>query len=167
MVLKRETNVFTQFVAVVLLAPVFLLIIPLLLAWLVCMLVYGAALTFIVWLLWGARGIDTLVVYSDSPHWRDYMTDSVIPRLQGRAIILNWSERRHWRTLSLPVAVFRFFAGDREYNPIVIVLRPFRYPQAFRYWQPFRDRKHGNLAALQKVESSLDACLHRNTSKGE
>lgn len=166
MVQKRETNVFKRVLTLVLLAPLIVLIVPLVLALFVGLLVYGLSLTSIVWLLWCSKGIDTLVVYSDSPNWRDYMTESVIPRLQGRSTILNWSERRHWRSLSLPVAVFRFFGGDREYNPIVIVLRPFRLPQTFRFWQPFRDRKHGNLAPLHELESRLDAYLNINTQDG-
>lgn len=159
---KRHVTIFKRIIAVVLLAPVVALIVPLILVLLAAMLVYGVLLTVIVWLLWCTRGIDTLVVYSDSPNWHDYMTESVMPKLQDRSIVLNWSERRHWRSFSLSVAVFRFFGGDRQYNRIVVVLRPFRVPRTFRFWQPFRDRKHGNLAPLNDLECKLYSYLELN-----
>jgi hypothetical protein len=34
-----------------------------------------------VWCLWLPKGKDALVVYSDSPVWRDYMMQEVIPLL--------------------------------------------------------------------------------------
>ena len=126
---------------------------------LVAMLIYGICLTLIVWLTWCTRGIDTLVVYSNSPNWNDYMVESVLPRLQERSIVINWSERRSWRWYSLSVAVFHFFGGDREFNPMVVVLRPFSIPQSFRFWQPFRDRKHGDASSLHDVEKRLYTCL--------
>ncbi|QDS97794.1 hypothetical protein [Adhaeretor mobilis] len=159
----RETNTITKIIFMVLLAPVVVLIIPFALAMLFGLLVYGISLTAIVWLVWCSRGIDTLVVYSDSPNWHDYMTKSMIPRLQGRSIILNWSERRKWRSLTLPVAVFRYFAGHREYNPFVIVLRPFRLPKTFRFWRAFLDRKHGNLSPLHELEARLFNYLNIQT----
>lgn len=155
MAARPEANVVRKLFRIVVLAPVVFLIIPFALALVVGWFVYGVSLTMIVWLIWCTRGIDTLVVYSDSPNWRDYMIEAVLPRLQGRSFVLNWSDRRNWRSLSLPVAVFRFFGGDREYNPIVIVLRPFRIPKTFRFWQAFRERKHGYHTPLHELESRM------------
>ena len=155
MTTQRDSNVIARLVSILLLAPIVVLIIPFAIAMLLAMVIYGACLTLIVWLTWCTRGIDTLVVYSNSPNWHDYMVDSVLPRLHGRSIVINWSERRLWRWYSLPVAVFRFFGGDREFNPMVVVLRPFTIPRTFRFWQPFRDRKHGDVSSLHDIENRL------------
>lgn len=152
---KSDQNVFVKFASIALLAPLVILVIPFALAILIGLMIYGVLLTAIVWLVWCTRGVDTLVVYSDSPIWRDYMLENVIPCLRGRSVVLNWSERRHWRWYSLPVAVFHFFGGAREYAPIAVVFRPFRWPRTFRFWQPFRDRKHGDLFPLHGVEDRL------------
>ena len=37
---------------------------------------------------------DTLFIYSDSPIWREYMINEVLPLVHERAIVLNWSQRR-------------------------------------------------------------------------
>jgi hypothetical protein len=53
--------------------------------------------------LWLPRGKDIIVVYSDSSIWHEYMTNEVLPLLQERAIVLNWSERNRWPRLPLRV----------------------------------------------------------------
>jgi hypothetical protein len=156
---RRAQTLLCKVASIALLISIVILVIPFVLALLMGLLVYGTSLTIVVWIVWCTRGIDSLIVYSDSPKWHDYMLESVIPRLRGRSIVLNWSERRHWNSFSLPVAVVRFFGGDREYNPMVIVFRPFRIPRTFRFWQPFRDRKHGNDSSLRDVENQLYAYL--------
>jgi hypothetical protein len=44
----------------------------------------------------------------------------VLPAVGSRGVILNWSDRKQW-SYSLPVVLFRFFAGTREFNPLAIV----------------------------------------------
>ena len=166
MVTRRMSNAIFKLGSVLLLAVVVVLVIPFVIAMLAGMAIYGVSLTAIVWLIWCTRGVDTLVVYSNSPNWHDYMVETVLPRLQGRSVVINWSERRYWKWHSLPVAVFRFFGGDREFNPMVVVLRPFRIPRTFRFWQPFRDCKHGNVSSLHEVENRLYAYLDINTPQG-
>jgi len=162
MTTHSESNVLSRIASIFLIVPVILLIIPFAVMMFFGMVIYGVSLAAIVWITWCSRGIDTLVVYSNSPNWHDYMVDKIIPRLEGRAIIINWSERQHWKRNSLPVAVFRFFGGDREFNPMVIVIQPFKVPRTFRFWQPFRDRKHGNISSLHEVENRLYTCLDIN-----
>jgi hypothetical protein len=69
-------------------------------------LAYRALLYLFVWALWLPRGKDILFVYSDSPIWHEYMATHVLPLVQERAVILNWSERKKWSRWSLGVAVF-------------------------------------------------------------
>jgi hypothetical protein len=78
--------------------------------------------------------------------------------LGRRAIILNWSQRRLWHH-TLAVAVFRFFGGNREFNPLAIVFRPFRLAKSFRYYKPFRELKHGKPEAVDDLTDQLFALL--------
>ena len=80
---------------------------------------------------------DPLFVYSDSPIWHEYIVQHFLPYLGERAVILNWSDRKLWR-FSLARIAFRHFGGNREFNPLAVVFRPFGRTQAFRFWQPFR-----------------------------
>ena len=144
----------------ILLVVLFLpLLIPLALIALALYLIHGAALYAIVWLCWCTRGKHVLLVYSDSPIWHDYIEENIIPRLPRSTIILNWSQRRTWRWYSLPVTVVRFFGGTREFNPLVVAFRPCRRARTFRFWQAFRDYKHGNKRTLDAVERDMFAYL--------
>lgn len=145
-----------EILVVVLLLP---LLIPLALFALATYLVHGAALYTIVWLCWSTRGKNVLLVYSDSPIWHDYIEENIIPRLPRSTTILNWSQRRTWRWYSLAVMIVRFFAGTREFNPMVVAFRPFRRARTFRFWQAFKDYKHGNKRTLDSVERDMFAYL--------
>ena len=139
--------------------------IPLLLVLIVLGLVYvlaGAFLYTTVWCCWCARGRDVLFVYSDSPIWHDYVVERILPKIGARAIVLNWSERKRWRR-TLPVLVFRFFGGTRSFNPMALVFRPFRFARSFRFYEPFKDYKHGNSEALTKMEAAFHKLLAEST----
>ncbi len=145
-----------EILIVVLLLP---LLIPLVLFALTTYVVHGTALYALVWLCWCARGKYVLLVYSDSPIWHDYVEENIIPRLPCSTIILNWSQRRTWRWYSLAVMVVRYFGGTREFNPMVLVFRPFRWARTFRFWQAFKDHEHGNERTLDSVERDMFAYL--------
>jgi len=131
--------------------PLALVVIPLLFASLLYVLILAVGLHLAIWCVWCLRGRDILVVSSDSPVWHDYIEQNVLPRLGSRAVVLNWSRRKEWRW-SLARAAFFYFAGRREYVPLAVVFRPFRWTRTFRFWKPFRDYKHGRSEALQEME---------------
>src|SRR4051812_24296772 len=93
------------------------LLIPLIVLVLVLFLLHRAALYALVWILWLPSGKDTLVIYSDSPIWHDYMTQQILPFVEERAMVLNWSVRKKWHRWSLPVQIFRSFGGRYAFNP--------------------------------------------------
>jgi hypothetical protein len=141
---------------VVALLPV---ILPLALIALILGLAHRIALYALVWVLWLPRRRDTLLVYSDSPIWQEYMTTQVLPLVQERAVVLNWSERKRWPRLSLAVQVFHSFGGRREFNPLVIVFRPFARAKRFRFWQPFQDWKRGYKEPVERLRQELFVAL--------
>ena len=108
--------------------------------------------------VWGIRGKNLLLVYSESPHWHRYVNENWLPRWGHRAVVLNWSERRSWtRPVRAEVALFRAFAGRREFNPLGIVV-----PNAgsdvhvVRFWRAFREYKHGKDRLLRQAEAELE-----------
>ena len=122
------------------------------------LLLYGThriALYALIWLLWLPKGKDVLVVYSDSPIWHDYMTTQIVPLVEERAVILNWSERNKWPKWSFPTHVFRSFGGRRDFNPMVAVFRPFRRAKLFRFWSAFKDSKHGYSEPVDRLRNEL------------
>ena len=149
---RRTLPLIVRAPLVVALVLVLLPLIPLLLA---TYLLYGIVLQLVIWLCWCTRGVNVLLVYSDSPNWHDYIETHIMPRLPPSAVVLNWSDRRNWKMLSLPVMAFRFFGGSREFNPLVVVFQPFRWAKAYRFWNPFKDYKHGKTATLEELENKL------------
>ena len=147
---RQLADVFGLLLLVVLLP----LIVPLVIVALALHVLSGAFLHLAVWCCWCARGRYVLFVYSDSPIWHDYVEAHILPRLGQRAIVLNWSSRSSWRR-TLAVLAFRYFGGHRTFNPLALVFRPFRLARHFRFYEPFREFKHGETEAVTKMEREL------------
>ena len=135
---------------------------------------------------WGRTGKRGLLVYSNSPHWQRYVEERWLPRLEDALVVLNWSDRAKWnRKHPFEAQLFRRFAGDREFNPLAVIFLPREQHATFkawwlaikqgdavgmlapsahdvkviRFWQPFRDFKHGKERALRQAEAELFAAI--------
>ena len=105
---------------------------------------------------WGRAGKRILLVYSRSPHWQHYIENNWLPRLQGRVVLLNWSDRAMWRRpLPLEVRSFYYWGGAEDFNPIAIVFPARGRVRAVRFWRAFREFKHGKYGKLRKAEEEL------------
>lgn len=117
-----------------------------------------------------------LLVYSNSPNWKDYIEKTIIPKVEPHAEILNFSERTKWGELEDQTGVELFLAfsgvekiksrgkiewGGREYNPVVIVLLPNIRPKVIRFWKAFKDHKHGKDQKLRILEQELSGYLKK------
>jgi hypothetical protein len=118
-------------------------------------LLYRGALYLLVWLLWLPKGKDILFVYSDSPIWHEYMTTEILPLVERRAVVLNWSERSKWPLWSIGVSVFHRFGGVRDFNPLVVLFRPLRRAETFRFWSAFKDWKRGYREPVERLRQEL------------
>src|SRR5262249_19151097 len=99
------------------------LIIPLAILSLVLLALHRAVLYMLVWLLWLPRGKDVLFVFSDSPIWRDYMAQQVLPLVQERAVPetsllvprypLPPEQSKSWTSISAQITAERDLAVQR------------------------------------------------------
>ena len=121
-------------------------------------------LYFSSWILWLPRGRSVLFVHSDSPVWSGYLEKEMFPYIEQRTVFLNWSERKHWKP-GLAVMAFRHFGGSQNFNPMAIVFRPFRIQKSFRFYEAFKDFKHGNPESVERMKRDLFDCLgiHEDT----
>ena len=62
-----------------------------LLASLPLLFLYKVLLRILVLRYWIREGKDVLFVYSDSPVWREFMLNEVLPLVRERAVVLNLS----------------------------------------------------------------------------
>ncbi len=137
---------------------------PLLLVWVAAYVlwffVWGAVLRIWFWRAHAAKGRPVLFVYSESPNWQTYIESNILPHISERAVILNWSERRLWSSSSpWEARFFRRFAGDRDFNPLALVLCENGRIKTVRFHQAFLDFKHGKESALRAAEAELFALV--------
>ena len=130
---------------VILFSPILIIVILLHFLW-------GAILYLAIWLT--SKQQFVVFVYSNSPIWKDYVEGEILPYLGNRAVILNWSERRNWRT-SLAVLAFNYFGGYRNFNPIGMVFRPFRSVKTYRFFEAFQEFKHGKVQRVEELKREL------------
>src|SRR5262245_12867595 len=134
--------------------PLLAVLLPVIAVGVVLWLTAAIVLQLIVWTTWCPRGRYALVVYSNSPIWKDYFERRLLPAIGNRAVVLNWSERRQW-SYALPVALFTCFGGRREFNPLAVVFAPLAWPRRFRFYRPFQAFKHGRPDEVEAMSRCL------------
>jgi hypothetical protein len=102
-------------------------------------------------------GKDVLVVYTDSPHWKEYIETRWLPRWGDRAIAFDRS--KPWREDQPEARLWRAVAGAVEHTPVVIVVPRRGRVQIVRFFLAFRDHKHGNDRRLRDAEARLARIL--------
>jgi hypothetical protein len=145
-----------RFAFIALLLPI---ILPLLIVGLVLHFLNNIVIYLLVWVWWLPKGKDVLYVSSDSPIWKEYMETEVFPLVAERAIVLSWSARSKWPKWSFAVRVFHTFGRGRDFNPMVVLFRPFRRAKIFRFLPAFEERKHGNSASVEQLRRDLTQAL--------
>ncbi|MBL8099103.1 MAG: hypothetical protein JNK81_07960 [Anaerolineales bacterium] len=133
---------------------VVLIFLPLILIVGIIYYAWGFILSVAIWIIWGLKGRHILFVYSNSPIWSKYIEEGIIPYIQEKAIILNWSERKGWK-ISLAVLAFNHFGGSRNFNPLAIIFKPFRFNREFRFYEAFKEYKHGKTEKLEKIKKEF------------
>lgn len=142
-------------VFVIVAAGVLVGVVPFLIVW----FLWGLVLGVVVRLRWIPDGRKALLVYSDSPHWKERFEGEILPHLGERVISLNWSTRSTWprNPLKVSLAVWVFWRWKRrfEFNPMAIVFVPWWRPKVLRFWKPFKDLKHGKPERVTELEATL------------
>ncbi len=132
------------------------LVIPFALLWFPAHLLYGQWLRLRWELTWGRQGKRILLVYSRSPIWQEYIENNWLPYVGPHAVVVDWSDRAAWpKWAPLEVRAFRYWGGDRDFNPMVVLFPRRGSVRTIRFWRAFRDFKHGNGSALEKAECEL------------
>ncbi|MGE3313933.1 MAG: hypothetical protein AB7O26_02375 [Planctomycetaceae bacterium] len=117
--------------------------------------IYLLLLHGVLWISWGRRGINTLLIHSISVLWHDYIRDQIRPQLPRNTVILNFSDRRSWSNWSLPVITFRCLGAGHGLHPMIIVVRPFRRTRVFSFYKAFQEAKLGNSEKLKMMQFDL------------
>lgn len=113
------------------------------------------------------QGRYVIFVYSNGPHWKLYVEENIIPKIESFSLVLNYSERKTWtrKLVPLEVRVYLYFSGlswykrakkvfwsGHEHNPYALVFETWFRPTRVSFWRAFRDYKHGKPQLLKKQE---------------
>jgi len=105
---------------------------------------------------WRRRGKRILLVYPCSPNWQSYIDTTWLPQVAPHAVVLDWSDRGQWpKRAPVEVLAFRYWGGTNEFNPLALLFPRRGRVRTLRFWQAFRDLKHGNELALRTAEVEL------------
>jgi hypothetical protein len=123
------------------------------------LVLWGPALVLVhllAWTVWLPRTYRGVLVYSNSPNWQQDVEHSILPVVRDRLVILNWSERKRWRN-SLAAWCFRLvnFGRQTGWNPMAIIFPRWRALRTVRFFDAYRDAKHGNDLELRKRKQEL------------
>ena len=100
---------------------------------------------------------DLLVVYTDSPHWKDHVESKWAARWPNRIVTLNRS--RPWSRKQPEAMLWLAVAGLREHTPIAVVIPRAGKLRVIRFFQAFQESKHGDPARLQAAEQELENAM--------
>ena len=164
---RKKLDGFLAFLLFIVILP----LIPfLILGYFIWRLIWGTWLGFLVKSQWYPQGKYMLFVYSISPNWKEYIETNILPRISAHAMIINWSDRNQWNWKKKPLEfrVFKHWTGVIEYSfkgkkkwdgnefcPVAITFIPWWRRKIFRFWQPFKDFKHGKEKPLKELEAQL------------
>ena len=105
---------------------------------------------------WQPQGKHILFVYSESPNWEAYIQESIAPVIEEKTVFLNWSQRSEWKTNKpLEAKILSRWGGGSEFNPMAILFLPHGKVKMIRFYQAFKEFKHGKPALLKQQESEL------------
>ncbi|HKH92861.1 MAG TPA: hypothetical protein VKA54_13725 [Gemmatimonadaceae bacterium] len=107
-------------------------------------------------------GKDVVIVYTDSPHWKDYIETHWLPRWGHRAVALDRS--RPWSFDQPEARLWQVVAGSVEHTPVVIVVPRQGRVHVVRFYLAFRDFKHGKDRKLREAEARLAKLLDEPSS---
>ena len=106
---------------------------------------------------YGVEGKDLLIVYTASPHWQAYIEREWLPKWGARAVVLNRS--MPWEGQSPEAMLWFAYRTGRQHTPLAVVVPRRGHPRVVRFFNAFRDYKHGKDAALRAAERQLEAAL--------
>ena len=87
---------------------------------------------------------------------QEYIEQNIIPRIEAKAVFLNWSNRSEWKKRKpLEAKALFHWGGSSEFNPMAIVFVPGWKVETVRFHQAFKDYKHGKNELLKEKEEEL------------
>ncbi len=102
-------------------------------------------------------GKDLLIVYTNSPHWKDHIESNWVARWPHRTVTLNRSHP--WSRKQPEAALWLAVRGIREHTPLAVVIPRRGKPRVIRFYTAFQEAKHGDDTCLRAAEQELEQAM--------
>ena len=111
-------------------------------------LLYGfVILCPLLWITWGRRGTDVLLVVSNAAEARDWSA-RIVPLIGYRAVLLDYDQVDQWSRWSVASQLFGIFGPQpipeifmRYSLPAAIVIKQWQWPKRFVFGSRSKDRE--------------------------
>jgi hypothetical protein len=100
-----------------------------------------------------------LIAYTKNRKWSPHIDERILPEVEKCAVVIDRSDAQWKERYPLEERAIRYWAGRREYNPVVIAFLPNVKPRVFRFYEAFQDARRGHHESLERQTASLLALL--------
>ncbi len=96
---------------------------------------------------WFSKNQHIFFLYSDSKKWKDYFEKEIIPKIQSKASVWNWSTRQKdgWNNNSIEAKILKLYRPIGFFYPMAFVILPSGQIKIFQFYQSYvKMLKSGN-----------------------
>lgn len=111
---------------------------------------------------WFSQGKYVFFLYSNSRKWKEYFEKELIPKIQDKAVIWNWSTRYEhgWNDELLDAKALRFFRPTGHFYPMAIIFLRSGDVKVFQFYTPYVSMLKSGKDDYQKFEKEFLDFVH-------
>lgn len=105
---------------------------------------------------WFLQGKYVFFLYSDSKKWKEYFETELIPKIENKAVIRNWSTRLQdgW-TNDMEGRILKLYKPLGYFYPIAIVFLPNDEIKTFQFYTPYVSMVKSGKDEYKKLEAEF------------
>ena len=110
---------------------------------------------------WFSKGRHIFFLYSDSKKWKEYFEQKLVPKIQDKAVIWNWSTRQKdgWNENLIEAQIMSLFRPMGFFYPMAIVFLPSGDVKTFQFYTPYVNKIKSGKDDYNKMEKEFLALV--------
>lgn len=106
---------------------------------------------------WFPKGKYIFFLYSDSKKWKDYFENELVPKIQGKASVWNWSTRQKdgWNDDIIEAKILKPYKLLGYFYPMAIVFLPSGEVKTFQFYTPYVNMLKSGKDEYNKMEKEF------------
>lgn len=111
---------------------------------------------------WFPKGKHVFFLYSNSKKWKEYFEKKLIPKIQDKTVIRNWSTRQKdgWNENLIEAKILSLFRPYGEFYPMAIVFLPSGEVRIFKFYTPYISQLKSGKNNYNKMEKEFLKLVH-------